>query len=52
MVNWDDEIFQSGMAFDGITVAGVPIVPEPQTWALFAAGLGALGWMGRRRRQA
>ena len=28
-------------------------VPEPQSWALFAAGAAGLaGWMGRRRRPA
>jgi hypothetical protein len=27
-------------------------VPEPSTWALMACGVGALGWMGFRRRRA
>jgi hypothetical protein len=27
-------------------------VPEPETWALFAAGLAALGWRARRRAGA
>jgi PEP-CTERM motif len=52
VVNWDDKIYQSGMAFDGITIAGVPIVAEPQTYALLLAGMGVLGWTARRRRQA
>jgi hypothetical protein len=33
----------------GVTVAAIP---EPSTYALFAAGLGALGWATRRRRGA
>jgi hypothetical protein len=58
-VNWNDEAYDSGLAFDGITIAGVPIdevppvgaVPEPSTYALMFAGLGAVGWMSRRRRR-
>jgi hypothetical protein len=52
VVNWDDELFQSGMAFDGITIAGVPLIPEPETYALMLAGLGAVGFVARRRKSA
>ena len=27
----------------------MPPVPEPETWAMLAMGLGLLGWLGRRR---
>ncbi len=45
VTNWDDTEYASGLAFDGITVAGVPItptIPEPQNVALLLAGLGML----------
>jgi PEP-CTERM motif len=55
VINWGDTAFQAGMAFDGITVAGkpiddVPAIPEPETYALMLAGLGAVALMARRRR--
>ena len=51
--NWGDTAWQSGLAFDGITVAGVPVgvVPEPETYAMLLAGLGLLGFAARRRKQ-
>lgn len=61
VINWGDTAFQAGLAFDGITVAGVPIdevpgpgvpaIPEPETYALMLAGLGAVALMARRRRR-
>lgn len=56
VINWGDENYDAGLAFDGITVAGkpidpVPAIPEPETYALMLAGLGALALVARRRRQ-
>jgi hypothetical protein len=34
-----------------VQTGGVPVVPEPETYALMLAGLGALGWATRRRRR-
>lgn len=52
VVNWDDESYASGLAFDGILVGGVPIDPvavsAPGTLALF--GVALLGMAGLRRR--
>jgi len=56
VVNWNDEEFDSGLALDGVTVAGTPItpvtpvsgVPEPATMLLVS--LGASGLLVRRFR--
>lgn len=51
-VNWSDQIYDSGLAFDGITVAGIPINPvsEPTSLALLGLGLSAVGMVGRRKK--
>jgi hypothetical protein len=52
--NWLDTAYDSGMAFDGITVGGEPItpptVPEPASLALLGIGLAGLGAMRRKQR--
>ena len=42
-------------AFDNATILGsgnVQAIPEPQTYALMLAGLGAVGFLARRRKNA
>lgn len=54
VMNWSDTAYQSGMAFDGATIAGVDIgpgtetVPEPSTIILMGAGF--LGLVFTRKR--
>jgi hypothetical protein len=42
----------AGMVEAGGTLDFVSAVPEPQSWVLFAAGVGIVGALVRRRRQA
>ena len=62
VVDWLDQIYDSGMAFDGLMVGGKPfgcgepgqppcptVIPEPSTILLLGAGLVGLGLWGRKR---
>ncbi len=50
---WFDAATWSGtITLNGLSTTPLP-VPEPASWAMFAAGaMGLVGWMGRRRRRA
>lgn len=47
---WDEEPYPGAVYWDNISYS--PVVPEPETYALMIAGLAAVGFMARRRRQA
>jgi len=50
VTNWDDEDFNSGLAFDAITLGGEPLpIPEPSTYAMLLAGMTILGAAAKRR---
>ena len=42
--------FSGSFAYDDLQFTAVPAVPEPETYAMLLAGLGVLGFMGKRRR--
>lgn len=54
----DETAFVTGLTFaqaGAVSVSQTPLtvtvaVPEPESYALALAGLGIVGWMGRRRR--
>lgn len=49
VTNWSDQDFDTGMAFDAITVGGDPLpIPEPGQYAMLLAGLAALTVLKRR----
>lgn len=56
VVNWDDTAFDTGMAFDNVTIGNVSIdddsnkIPEPQSHTLMLAGVALLNLVGRRNR--
>lgn len=56
VTNFVDTAYDSGLAFNGLTIASHPIdddpegVPEPAAWALMILGFGGAGAMFRRRR--
>jgi len=52
VTNWNDTDYQSGLAFDAITLGGVPLpVPEPATYAMLLAGMTILGSVVNRRKR-
>ena len=53
VVNWNDQLYQSGLAFDGILAGGKPIedLPEPASLALIGMGLLGFGLSRRRNKR-
>lgn len=54
VANVTDTLYDSGLAFDGVSVGGKPIasaVPEPSTYAMLLAGLGLIGFIARRKNR-
>lgn len=57
VTNWNDTMFQSGMAVAGTTIDGVPVdpvapIPLPAAGWMLLGGLGAMAALRRRRKPA
>ena len=50
-ISWTNPVFENWYGFD-VGIANVAAVPEPEIYALMLAGLGFVGFIGRRRRRA
>jgi hypothetical protein len=42
---------QSSVTYSAFELTSIPAVPEPETYAMMLAGLGLVGYLGRRRKQ-
>ncbi len=54
LINRNTAAGGNDFAIDDISLSiesTVPAVPEPETYAMLVAGLGLMGWVGRRRKQ-
>jgi hypothetical protein len=51
VVNWSDSAHQSGLAFDGATIAGTPITPNPVPTPALLPGLIGMGLSVWRKRK-
>jgi hypothetical protein len=52
VLGFNDSLQVDGDYDDFIVGLKVTAVPEPETYALMLAGLGAVGFLSRRRRRA
>lgn len=53
VTNWNDTQFESGLAFNGVTIGDTPVptgVPEPTSWAMMIGGFALAGGALRSRR--
>ena len=53
VVNWNDQLYNSGLAMDGVAINGVDIdpsgMPEPGTWLMLAIGVASVLVLRRKR---